>query len=135
MANQSRMKKTRPPKPAARKRATKPKSKPKAPARTTVRSEEQLVETMEELMAARGELSRLGHELTASHRELQERTLSSGSAEENLRGQMMALREELRVALAELEISRNEVERLKKKLAQYEAASASKKPVGSSPSV
>jgi hypothetical protein len=45
------------------------------------------------------------------------------------------LREELRTAMAELEISRNEIERLKTKLAQYEAASASKKPVGSSPSV
>jgi hypothetical protein len=98
-------------------------------------AEEQLQVAMEELEEARGELSRLGHALSASHRELEERKLSSGSAEDNLRGQMLALREELRATLAELEISRNEVERLRGKLAQYEAASASRKPAGSSPSV
>jgi chromosome segregation ATPase len=98
-------------------------------------AEEQLQVAMEELVEARGELSRLGHALSASHRELEERKLSSGSAEENLRSQMLALREELRSTLAELEISRNEVERLRGKLAQYEAASASRKPAGSSPSV
>jgi chromosome segregation ATPase len=96
---------------------------------------DQLQAVTEELEAARGELSRLGHALSASHRELEERKLSSGSAEENLRAQMLALREELRATLAELEISRNEVERLRGKLAQYEAASASRKPAGSSPSV
>jgi chromosome segregation ATPase len=124
-------------KPKAKARALKkPKARAAQPAATVATAaSEQLQGTMEELEVARSELSRLGHALSASHRELEERKLSSGSAEENLRAQMLALREELRATLAELEISRNEVERLRGKLAQYEAASASRKPAGSSPSV
>jgi hypothetical protein len=94
-----------------------------------------LREAMEELVAARQELSRLGHELTLAKRDLENRKLSSGSAQENLRAELAAVRTDLKTALAELEISRNEVERLRGKLAQNEAASASKKPAGSSPSV
>ena len=122
---------------AQAKATPKAKAKPKIAARpkVAVAGPEQLQEAMEELEVARQELSRLGHELSASHRAIEDCKLSSGSAEENLRGQMLALRDELRTAMAELEISRNEIERLKKKLVQYEAASASKNPVGSSPSV
>lgn len=98
-------------------------------------SEEGLREAMEELVEARLELARLGHELSLAHRELENRKLSSGSAEDNLRAELGAVRTDLKTALAELEISRNEVERLRGKLAQYEAASAAKKPSGSSPSV
>lgn len=94
-----------------------------------------LREAMEELVAARQELSRLGHELTLAKRDLENRKLSSGSAQEHLRSELAAVRTDLKTALAELEISRNEVERLRGKLAQNEAASASKKPAGSSPSV
>jgi chromosome segregation ATPase len=127
-----------PPRAQAKAKARPAKAKarpPKARPAKQAAAEQQLIEAMEELEVARQELSRLGHELTASHRAVEDCKLSSGSAEENLRGQMLALREELRTAMAELEISRNEIERLQKKLAQYEAASASKKPVGSSPSV
>ena len=98
-------------------------------------SEEGLREAMEELVEARLELARLGHELSLAHRELENRKLSSGSAEDNLRAELGAVRTDLKTALAELEISRNEVERLRGKVAQYEAASAAKKPSGSSPSV
>ena len=97
--------------------------------------EDGLREAMEELVAARQELSRLGHELTLAKRDLENRKLSSGSAQEHLRSELAAVRTDLKTALAELEISRNEVERLRVKLAQNEAASASKKPAGSSPSV
>jgi chromosome segregation ATPase len=122
---------------APTKKAPRPRAKPRmiAAAASPTASEMRLEEAMEELVVARQELSRLGHELTASHREIEDRKLSAESAEDHLREQMMAVREELRTALAELEISRNEIERLRKKLAQNEAASASKKPVGSSPSV
>src|SRR5437879_6010599 len=40
-------------------------------------SEERLQEAMEELAEARTELSRLGHAMTAAHRELEEQRLSS----------------------------------------------------------
>jgi hypothetical protein len=98
-------------------------------------ADEGLREAMEELIEARLELARLGHELSLAHRELENRKLSSGSAQENLRAELAAVRTDLKTALAELEISRNEVERLRGKLAQNEAASALKKPAGSSPSV
>lgn len=98
-------------------------------------AEDGLREAMEELVVARQELSRLGHELTLAKRDLENRKLSSGSAQEHLRSELAAVRTDLKTALAELEISRNEVERLRGKLAQNEAASASKKPAGSSPSV
>lgn len=80
-------------------------------------AEERLREAMEELTEARVELSRLGHALTVAHRELQDRQLSSGSAEENLRAELDAVHTDLKTALAELEISRNEVNRLRAKLA------------------
>ena len=115
------------------KKKPKPKSKP---ARPRVRpqpmppplaasdNEERLREAMEELTEARAELSRLGHALSAAHRELQDRQLSSGSAEEHLRAELEAVRTDLKTALAELEISRNEVQRLRAKLAVSHPPSA-----------
>ena len=51
-----------------------------------------LREAMEELVAARQELSRLGHELTLAKRDLENRKLSSGSAQEHLRSELAAVR-------------------------------------------
>lgn len=98
---------------------------------------ERLGQAMEELIEARAELSRVGHALNASHRELEERKLSSGAAEENLRAELEAVHNDLKEALAELEISRNEVARLRAKLGGDQLGNwevmAAKKPSGSSP--
>lgn len=123
---------------SAKAKATKkPARKPPSLRVTAAETEERLREAMEELTEARSELSRLGHALTAAHRELEERKLSSGSAEENLRAELAAVHNDLKEALAELEISRNEVARLRKKLAEDQLGKsesmASRKPSGSSP--
>src|SRR5262245_37135466 len=88
---------------AAQPRVTEPTARPRLTQPAAPAAELQLQEAMEELAVAREELSRLGHELSASRRAVDDCRLSSGSAEEHLRSQMMALREELRTALAELE--------------------------------
>src|SRR6476620_9146638 len=67
-------------------------------------SEERLREAMEELGEARIELSRLGHAMTAAHRQLEDHKLSSASARDNLRSELDAVRVDLKTALAELEI-------------------------------
>ena len=79
--------------------------------------DERLVQVMEELHAAHGELARLGALVTAAHRELDDHKHNQRSAESNLRAEVAALRTDLKTALAELEISRQEVERLRKKIA------------------
>jgi predicted nucleic acid-binding Zn-ribbon protein len=128
--------------PAARAKAKPARKKAPPPQRMPPRlaadeTEERLREAMEEVAEARSELSRLGHELTAAHRELEDRKLSSGSAEENLRAELEAVRNDLKEALAELEISRNEVARLRGKLGEDQLGNkefmASRKPSGSSP--
>lgn len=102
-------------------RSSKPpkRKKPRAPsAAARVRDlDERLLQAMEELQAAHAELSRLGHLVTTGHREIEEHKLSQRSAESNLRAEVAALRTDLKTALAELEISRQEVERLRKKIA------------------
>jgi chromosome segregation ATPase len=75
-------------------------------------SEERLQEAMEELGEARIELSRLGHEMTAAHRQLEDHKLSSASARDNLRSELDAVRVDLKTALAELEIARADRERI-----------------------
>jgi predicted RNase H-like nuclease (RuvC/YqgF family) len=74
-------------------------------------SEERLREAMEELTEARTELSRLGHEMTAAHRQIEDNRLSSASARENLRAELNAVRTDLKTALAEAEIARIDRER------------------------
>src|SRR5438876_7592964 len=46
-------------------------------------SEQRLQEAMEELAEARNELSRLGHAMTAAHREIEDHRLSSTSARDH----------------------------------------------------
>jgi predicted RNase H-like nuclease (RuvC/YqgF family) len=74
-------------------------------------NEERLREAMEELTEARTELSRLGHEMTAAHRQIEDNRLSSASARENLRAELNAVRTDLKTALAEAEIARIDRER------------------------
>src|SRR3954469_2749085 len=64
---------------------------------------ERLREAMEELAEARRELSRLGHEMTAAHRQIEDNRLSSASAREHLRSELNAVRTDLKTALAEAE--------------------------------
>ncbi|HEX9105086.1 MAG TPA: hypothetical protein VF997_22900 [Polyangia bacterium] len=66
---------------------------------------------MEELGEARGELSRLGHAMTAAHRQIEDNRLSSASAREHLRSELNAVRTDLKTALAEAEIARIDRER------------------------
>ncbi len=75
-------------------------------------SEERLREAMEELTEARTELSRLGHAMTAAHREIEDNRLSSASARDNLRAELNAVRTDLKTALAEAEIARADRERI-----------------------
>lgn len=89
---------------------------PLSPAGTGEDEETRLHDALEELTAARQELARLGFQLSQANRELENRRMSSGSAEEHLRSELEAVRTDLRASLAELEISRNEVERLRLKL-------------------
>lgn len=107
----------------------KPKTKPKAKAKAKASrpavalqrmppklpiddTEERLREAMEELTEARTELSRLGHEMTAAHRQIEDNRLSSASARENLRAELVAVRTDLKTALAEAEIARADRERV-----------------------
>ena len=105
----------------------KPKAKPKAkakPARPRIElqrmppklavdeTEERLREAMEELTEARAELSRLGHEMTAAHRQIEDNRLSSASSRDNLRAELDAVRTDLKTALAEAEIARIDRERV-----------------------
>jgi len=90
----------------------KPKKKIQAKARPAVAdTEERLREAMEELAEARVELSRLGHAMTAAHRQIEDDRLSSASARENLRSELNAVRTDLKTALAEGEIARIDRER------------------------
>src|SRR4051794_20039722 len=103
----------------------KPSPKPKKPTRAAPRAKtqrakaapkpsfahalplnEKFREAMEELDVARAELSRLGHEMTAAHRALEDQRLSAKSSRENLSAQLEAMRTDLKTALAELEIAR-----------------------------
>jgi hypothetical protein len=74
--------------------------------------EDRLREAMEELSEARVELSRLGHAMTAAHRQIEDNRLSSASAREHLRSELVAVRTDLKTALAELEIARANSERI-----------------------
>jgi chromosome segregation ATPase len=101
----------------ARRKTAKAKARQKAarPAVARPRDEEtaeRLQEAMEELQEARTELSRLGHAVTASHRELEDQKLSATSAQSNLRAELAAVRTDLKTALAELEIARADRERI-----------------------
>lgn len=90
---------------AAKKRPAPRKSAP------AIDSEERLREAMEELGEARVELSRLGHAMTAAHRQIEDDRLSAASARENLRAELNAVRTDLKTALAEAEIARIDRER------------------------
>ena len=91
----------------------KPKKKMQAKARpSALDDEERLREAMEELAEARVELSRLGHAMTAAHRQIEDDRLSSASARENLRSELNAVRTDLKTALAEAEIARIDRERV-----------------------
>ena len=106
------MAKKKSPKRAAAKKPSKPRSKP-----SSGDLQERLIQAMEELQAAHVELARLGHAVTAAHREIEDQKLSHRSAESNLRAELLAVRTDLKTALAELEIAKQEVERLRKKIA------------------
>ena len=87
----------------AKPRVAKPRVAAKAPApRIAPETEERLREAMEELVEARAELSRLGHEMTAAHRQIEDDRFASRSARENLRSELDAVRTDLKTALAEL---------------------------------
>ena len=91
----------------------KPKKKMQAKARPpSLDTEERLREAMEELAEARVELSRLGHAMTAAHRQIEDDRLSSASAREHLRSELSAVRTDLKTALAEAEIARIDRERV-----------------------
>jgi hypothetical protein len=94
-----------------RPRSTQPLPMP-PPIAPAVAGGDRLSEAMEELGVAREELSRLGHALTAARRENEERKLSSGSAQSNMRAELEATRTDLKTALAELEIARADKERV-----------------------
>ncbi len=103
-------------KPPARgkQRKVKPTAKKKSPVKArpaVVDTEERLREAMEELGEARVELSRLGHAMTAAHRQIEDDRLSAASARENLRHELNAVRTDLKTALAEAEIARIDRER------------------------
>lgn len=107
---------------AARKKQSKSRSKSKSKSKSRSKSTagdlaERFAQAMEELQAAHGELARLGKAVTEAHREIEEQKLSHRSAESNLRAEVQAVRTDLKTALAELEIARQEVERLRKKIA------------------
>ena len=74
-------------------------------------TEERLREAMEEVGEARVELARLGHAITAAHRQIEDDRLSSASAREHLRAELNAVRTDLKTALAEAEIARIDRER------------------------
>lgn len=97
--------------PASRKSESKRKSKSKSESAPAIDSEERLREAMEELGEARVELSRLGHAMTAAHRQIEDDRLSAASARENLRAELNAVRTDLKTALAEAEIARIDRER------------------------
>jgi chromosome segregation ATPase len=101
----------------SRKSPAKKKTPRKPPRASRSDVDERLLQAMEELQAAHEELSRLGHLVTAAHREIDDHKHNQRSAESNLRAEVAALRTDLKTALAELEISRQEVERLRKKIA------------------
>ena len=75
-------------------------------------TEERLREAMEELAEARTELSRLGHEMNAAHRQIEDNRLTSASAREHLRAELVAVRTDLKTALAEAEIARIDRDRI-----------------------
>ncbi|HWE31130.1 MAG TPA: hypothetical protein VHB97_24145 [Polyangia bacterium] len=110
--------------PTRKKRTAKAASKSKANAKSKATSKpssgatraaeddaERLREAMEELTEARTELSRLGHEMTTAHRQIEDNRLSSASAREHLRSELNAVRTDLKTALAEAEIARIDRER------------------------
>ena len=96
---------------AAKKRPAPRKSETKSKSAPAIDSEERLREAMEELGEARVELSRLGHAMTAAHRQIEDDRLSAASARENLRSELNAVRTDLKTALAEAEIARIDRER------------------------
>lgn len=111
------MAKKSPPRRAASKKTKKKQPPARKPVRRAARPRalplhEKLREAMEELDVAREELSRLGHAMTAAHRELEDERLSGKSSRENLRAQVEAMRTDLKTALAELEIARADRERI-----------------------
>ncbi len=61
---------------------------------------------LEELEAARGELARIATDENHWRRDLDARISAQSAAEERLRGELEAVRVDLRTALAELEIAR-----------------------------
>jgi chromosome segregation ATPase len=67
---------------------------------------------MEELSEARTELSRLGHEMTAAHRQIEDDRFAAKAARDNMRSELDAVRTDLKTALAELEIARADRERI-----------------------
>lgn len=97
-------------KPPTKRAAAKKRPAPRKSA-AAIDSEERLREAMEELGEARVELSRLGHAMTAAHRQIEDDRLSAASARENLRSELSAVRTDLKTALAEAEIARIDRER------------------------
>jgi hypothetical protein len=97
----------RKPAPKARK---KPTAKPKRPIKKTVTlSGDELL--IEELGAARQELRRIASEENQIRRELEAALSNERNATERMRQELEAVRLDLKTALADLEISRNEAQR------------------------
>jgi chromosome segregation ATPase len=118
-------------KPPARRAPTKkPKKKPTA--KRAIPLAEKFREAMEELEVAREELSRLGHAMTAANRELEEHKLSAKSARDNLSAQLEAMRADLKLALAELEIARTDREQLRKRLSAVSSQLSAQKLIADS---
>jgi chromosome segregation ATPase len=67
---------------------------------------------LEELDAARGELQRLSGNLMVARRQLEAGRSTAQSAEQRLRDELDAIRIDLKVALADLEIAKTEAARL-----------------------
>jgi chromosome segregation ATPase len=95
----------------ARSKSDKKKKKKPAPARRARRppSGDELL--IEELGAARQELKRLAREENAVRRELEATLSNERNAGDRLRGELEAVRLDLKTALADLEISRSESQR------------------------
>ncbi len=114
---------------AARAKAARTKAARAKAAPVGIDTEERLREAMEELVEARAELSRLGHGITAAHRQIEDDRLSAASARENMRSELSAVRTDLKTALAEAEIARADRERIaahaQKRIHELEAALAS----------
>ncbi len=79
----------------------------KAPAMKAARIGEQVNLLQEELQAALGELARIASDENSARRDLEAQVSAARSREDALRRELEAVRMDLRVALADLEITRS----------------------------